>query len=147
MSLSSGLLNWVTQCDFLKPLTLSISFSVLCSLTKCLSSEFPLVSNINDINIYYSFYYLFQRVLCFLKQTIKVTHNILYFGYLEKQHSCFYKSNLATILLDFPVTIKMEILLKSPEHHTCEEYLAGCFARFAKFLMQAAIVLFWIEVE
>ena len=35
----------------------------------------------------------------------------------------------------------MEILLKSPEHHTCEEYLAGCFARFAKFLMQAAIVL------
>ena len=61
---------------------------------------------------------------------------------LEKQHSCFYKSNLATILLDFPVTIKMEILLKSPEHHTCEEYLAGCFARFAKFLMQAAIVLF-----
>ena len=49
---------------------------------------------------------------------------------------------MATILLDFPVTIKMEILLKSPEHHTCEEYLAGCFARFAKFLMQAAIVLF-----
>ena len=35
----------------------------------------------------------------------------------------------------------MEILLKSLEHHTCEEYLAGCFARFAKFLMQAAIAL------
>ena len=50
-------------------------------------------------------------------------------------------------MLDFPVTIKMEILLKSPEHHTCEEYLAGCFARFAKFLVQVAIVLFWIEVE
>ena len=63
----SGLLNWVTQCDFLKPLTLSISFSVLCSLTKCLSSEFPLVSNIMILIFTIPFSTYFKEFCAFWK--------------------------------------------------------------------------------